>query len=68
SRALEPRQRPSKPQLPLAAGDQADALPPPVRGSQSSEGSDGTAALVTSPPYSAPAAQGTDGISREYET
>ncbi|RXN33052.1 rho guanine nucleotide exchange factor 12-like isoform X5 [Labeo rohita] len=68
SRALEPRQRPSKPQLPLGTGEQADGSSPPIRGSQSSEGSDGTTALVTSPPYSAPAAQGTDGISRESET
>ncbi len=68
SRALEPRQRPTKPQLPLGAGDQADSSSPPVRSCQSSEGSDGTTVLVTSPPYSAPAAQGTDGISRESET
>uniref|UniRef100_A0A671NWB9 Rho guanine nucleotide exchange factor 12-like n=1 Tax=Sinocyclocheilus anshuiensis TaxID=1608454 RepID=A0A671NWB9_9TELE len=47
---------------------QADGSSPPVRGSQSSEGSDGTTGLVTLPPYSAPAAQGTDGISRESET
>uniref|UniRef100_A0A673IN15 Rho guanine nucleotide exchange factor 12-like n=1 Tax=Sinocyclocheilus rhinocerous TaxID=307959 RepID=A0A673IN15_9TELE len=66
--ALEPRQRPTKPQLPLSAGEQADGSSPPVRGSQSSEGSDGTTALVTLPPYSIPAAQGTDGISRESET
>uniref|UniRef100_A0A672SXG9 Rho guanine nucleotide exchange factor 12-like n=1 Tax=Sinocyclocheilus grahami TaxID=75366 RepID=A0A672SXG9_SINGR len=68
SKALEPRQRPTKPQLPLSAGEQADGSSPPVRGSQSSEGSDGTTALVTLPPYSIPAAQGTDGISRESET
>ncbi|XP_042612902.1 rho guanine nucleotide exchange factor 12 isoform X4 [Cyprinus carpio] len=68
SKALEPRQRPTKPQLPLGAGEQADGSSPPVRGSQSSEGSDGTTALVTLPPYSAPPAQGTDCISRESET
>ncbi len=68
SRALEPRQRPTKPQLPLGAGEQADGSSPPIRSSQSSEGSDGTTAQFTSPPYSAPAAQGTDGISRESET
>ncbi|XP_016310297.1 rho guanine nucleotide exchange factor 12-like [Sinocyclocheilus anshuiensis] len=68
SKALEPKQRPTKPQLPLGTGEQADGSSPPVRGSQSSEGSDGTTGLVTLPPYSAPAAQGTDGISRESET
>uniref|UniRef100_A0A673FT54 Rho guanine nucleotide exchange factor 12-like n=1 Tax=Sinocyclocheilus rhinocerous TaxID=307959 RepID=A0A673FT54_9TELE len=62
-----PRQRQTKPQLPLGAGEQADGSSPPVRSSQSSEGSDGTTALVTSPPYSAPAAQGTDSINRESE-
>ncbi|KTF84694.1 hypothetical protein cypCar_00023221 [Cyprinus carpio] len=67
SRALEPKQHPRKPQLPLGAGDQADGSSPPVRSSQSCEGSDGPTALVTSPPYSAPATQGTDGISRESE-
>uniref|UniRef100_A0A8C1ZLF8 Rho guanine nucleotide exchange factor (GEF) 12b n=1 Tax=Cyprinus carpio TaxID=7962 RepID=A0A8C1ZLF8_CYPCA len=67
SRALEPKQHPRKPQLPLGAGDQADGSSPPVRSSQSCEGSDGTTALVTSPPYSAPATQGTDSISRESE-
>ncbi|XP_067293909.1 rho guanine nucleotide exchange factor 12 isoform X3 [Pseudorasbora parva] len=68
SKALEPRQRLTKPQLPLGTGDQADGSSLPVRGSQSSEGSDGSAAQVTSPPHSAPASQGTDGISRESET
>ncbi|XP_052413507.1 rho guanine nucleotide exchange factor 12-like isoform X2 [Carassius gibelio] len=67
SRALEPRQRPTKPPLPLGTGEQADGSSPPVRSSQSSEVSDGTTAQFTSPPYSAPAAQGTDGISREPE-
>uniref|UniRef100_A0A671NV56 Rho guanine nucleotide exchange factor 12-like n=1 Tax=Sinocyclocheilus anshuiensis TaxID=1608454 RepID=A0A671NV56_9TELE len=51
SKALEPKQRPTKPQLPLGTGEQADGSSPPVRGSQSSEGSDGTTGLVTLPPY-----------------
>ncbi|XP_039518407.1 rho guanine nucleotide exchange factor 12 isoform X4 [Pimephales promelas] len=64
--ALEPRQRMTKPQLPLGTGEQTDGSSLPIRVSQSSEGSDGSTALVTSPPYSAPAAP--DGISRESET
>ncbi|XP_056314532.1 rho guanine nucleotide exchange factor 12 isoform X3 [Danio aesculapii] len=68
SKALEPKQRPAKPQLPLGTGEQADGSSPPIRGSQSSEGSDGTNALIMSPPYSAPAGQGTDAINRESET
>ncbi|XP_051552026.1 rho guanine nucleotide exchange factor 12-like isoform X1 [Myxocyprinus asiaticus] len=67
SKALELRQRPQKPQLPLGVGEQAEGSSPPVRGSQSSEGSDGTAALVTSPPHSAPAAQSSDSISRDSD-
>ncbi|XP_048045505.1 rho guanine nucleotide exchange factor 12 isoform X2 [Megalobrama amblycephala] len=66
SKVLETKPRLTKPQLPLGTGDQADGSSPPIRGSQSSEGSDGT--LITSPPYSAPAAQSTDGIVRESET
>ncbi|XDV19902.1 hypothetical protein PO909_025298 [Leuciscus waleckii] len=61
------RQRLTKPQLPLGTGEQTDGSSLPIRINLSSEGSDGSAALVTSPPYSAPAAQGTDGI-RESET
>ncbi|XP_051953617.1 rho guanine nucleotide exchange factor 12 isoform X3 [Xyrauchen texanus] len=68
SKALEPKQRSQKPQLPLGAGEQADGSSPSVRGSQSSEGSDGNAALITSPPHSAPAAQSTDSISRDSDT
>lgn len=49
-------------------GEQADASSPPVRGNQSSDGSDGAAPSVMSPPYSASAAQGTDSISRESES
>ncbi|XP_009300161.2 rho guanine nucleotide exchange factor 12 isoform X2 [Danio rerio] len=64
----QPKQRTPKPQLPLGTGEQADGSSLPVRSSQSSEGSDGTNALITSPPYSAPAGQGTDAISRETET
>ncbi|XP_043096368.1 rho guanine nucleotide exchange factor 12 isoform X4 [Puntigrus tetrazona] len=66
-RAQGPRQHPTKPQLPLGTGEQADGSSPPVRSSLSSEGSDGTN-TITSPPYSAPAAQGTDVISRESDT
>ncbi|TRY92099.1 hypothetical protein DNTS_022021, partial [Danionella cerebrum] len=68
SKALEPRHRPSKPQLPLGTGEQAEGSSPPIRGSQSSEGSDGTSGPVTSPPYSAPAAPGTDAITRDPES
>ncbi|XP_073670858.1 rho guanine nucleotide exchange factor 12 isoform X2 [Paramisgurnus dabryanus] len=64
----ELRQRLQKPQLPLGVGEQGDASSPPVRGSQSSEGSDGINAPVMSPPYSAPATQGTDSNYRESDT
>lgn len=67
-RGPEPKQRLQKPQLPFSVGEQADASSPPVRGSQSSDGSDGAFPPVMSPPYSAPAAQGTDSIIRESET
>ncbi|XP_057180416.1 rho guanine nucleotide exchange factor 12 isoform X1 [Triplophysa rosa] len=68
SRGSEPKQRLQKPLLPFGVAEQADASSPPVRGSQSSDGSDGTVPSVMSPPYSASAVQGTDGISRESET
>ncbi|XP_030648267.1 rho guanine nucleotide exchange factor 12 [Chanos chanos] len=62
------RQRPQKQmsQSALGAAEQVDSTSGRVRGSQSSEGSDGTAAFTASPPYSAPATQ--DSSNRDSDS